>query len=86
MTLRSKLPLYVYQKYFLAKDSFDSILSKIEVIINSTAIIYSIRILIIVVALMMGYIHTPKAKSGVSKSNETEISSKKLDSIIHVLH
>jgi hypothetical protein len=86
MTLRSRLPLQFSQKYFMAKDFLDSILSKIEVIINGRAIIYSIRMLIIVVALMMGYIHTPKNKDGLKRFDKMEYNGKKPDSIINVLN
>ena len=86
MTLRSRLPLQFSQKYFLAKDCLDSILSKIEVIINGTAIIYSIRMLIIVVALMMAYIHTPKNKDGLKRFDKMEYNGKKPDSIMNVLN
>ena len=86
MTLRSKLPLHLSQKYFMVKDTMDAILSTIEVIINGRPIIYSIRILILVVALMMGYIHTPKHKGGLKKYDQIEFHGKKPDSIINVLN
>ena len=73
MTLRSRLPLHIYQKYFQAKDSVETFFGKIEVIADSTAILYSIRVLIVVLALLMGYIHTPKENVEVSNSNQTEI-------------
>lgn len=73
MTLRSKLPLHLYQKYFLAKDSFESLLSKIEVVVGSNAILYSIRILIVLLALLMGYIHTPKNNNDVSNIKKIEV-------------
>jgi len=85
MTLRSKLPFFISQRYFLIKDFIDSILVKIEVVINSRSIIYSIRILIVVVALMMGYIHTPEDQSAFSKFDKMEIDGKKLDTILNVL-
>lgn len=73
MTLRSKLPLHLYQKYFLVKDSFESLLSKIEVVVGSNAILYSIRILIVLLALLMGYIHTPKDNIDVSNIKKIEV-------------
>ena len=86
MTLRSKFPLLLAQKFIIAKNFMDSLLVKIEVIINGRPIIYSIRLLIIVVALMMGYIHTPKNKEGLKKFDQMEYSGKKPDSIISVLN
>ena len=86
MTLRSKLAFFLSQRYFLIKEAFDSLLIKIEVILNSRSIIYSIRILIIVVALMMGYIHTPKDPGAFSKFDKIEINGKKMDTIINVLN
>lgn len=75
MTLRSKLPLYLYQNYFLIKDLIESTFRKLEVITDSNIIIYSVRILIVLLALLMGYIHTPKDKIEVSKANTIEIKS-----------
>lgn len=80
MTFRSKLPLHLYQKYFLIKDSIESLFRKIEVIIDSNAIIYSIRILIVLLAFLMGYLHTPKNNKEVSNTAKTEISVKGLNS------
>lgn len=73
MTLRSRLPLHMYQKYFQVKDSVESFLGKVEVIADSTAIIYSIRVLIVVIALLMGYVHTPKENVEVTNSKQTEL-------------
>lgn len=73
MTLRSRIPLHIYQKYFQAKDSIESFLDKVEVIADSTAILYSIRILIVVIALLMGYVHTPKENVEISNSKQTEL-------------
>lgn len=72
MTLRSRLPLHIYQKYFDVKESIKSFASKIEVITNSNAIIYSIRLLIVLLALLMGYLHTPKDKVDVSSTIKSE--------------
>lgn len=73
MTFRSRLPLHIYQKYFQVKDSVDSFLGKVEVIADSTAILYSIRILIVVIALLMGYVHTPKENVEITNSKQTEL-------------
>jgi hypothetical protein len=73
MTLKSRLPLHIYQKYFQVKDSIESFFDKVEVIADSTAILYSIRILIVVIALLMGYVHTPKDKVEMSNSTQTEL-------------
>lgn len=75
MTLRSRLPLYLYQNYFLIKEFIESSFRKLEVITDSNVIIYSVRILIVLLALLMGYIHTPKANVKVSNVNPIEISS-----------
>ena len=83
MTLRSKLPLHLLQKYFLAKDSMETFLKRLEVITDSNAIIYSIRILIVMLALLMGYIHTPKEK--MKTSDRTEIVSEPMEPIIQSL-
>jgi len=73
MTLKPKLPLHIHQKYFIIKDSFDSFIRKIEVLSDSNVIINSIRILIVVLALLMGYVHTPKKKENVSSVEENEL-------------
>ena len=84
MTLRSKLPLILMQKYFLVKDSLEAFYKKVEVITDSTAIIYSIRILIVMLALLMGYIHTPKENPDANSS--TEIITNRPDSTIKNLN
>jgi hypothetical protein len=48
-------------------------LQKLQVIADSRAIIYSIRILIIVTALLMGYIHTPKKENKISIMQQKEL-------------
>jgi hypothetical protein len=82
MTFRTKFPLHLYQKYFLAKDSFDSFLGKLEVLSDSNVIIYSVRILIVVLALLMGYIHSPKEKDEVSNVKNIELIDKNLEPVI----
>ncbi len=79
MTLRSRLPLHIYQKYFQTKDNLESFYSKLEVIADSTAILYSVRILIVVIALAMGYIHSSKDnnESPTTHKNEITIDSSK---------
>ena len=79
MTLRTKLPLFLYQKFFSAKDALNSIFSKVEVIMDTRAIIYSIRILIVLIALLMGYMHTPANQNEDSNFSKTEISDKRID-------
>lgn len=69
------MPLYLYQNYFLIKDFIESSFRKLEVITDSNVIIYSVRTLIVLLALLMGYIHTPKDKVEVSKVNTIEINS-----------
>ena len=73
MTLRSGLPHNIYRQYFLAKESMNSFLNTLQVLTDSTAIIYSIRILIVLLALLMGYIHTPKKNPEVSSVEKKEI-------------
>ena len=73
MTLKTRLPLHIFQKFFLVKDIFDSFFIKLEAITNSITILYSIRILIVFLALLMGYVHTPKDKTEVSSSRKSEI-------------
>jgi len=75
MTLKSKLPLHIYQAYFQVKDNIELFLSKMEVIADSKAIIYSIRILIVVIALLMGYIHTPKKNTNAPTTQKIELPS-----------
>lgn len=82
MTFRTKFPLHLYQKYFLAKDSFDSFLGKLEVLSDSNIIIYSVRILIVVLALLMGYMHTPKEKKDASNTNNVELIDNSLEPVI----
>jgi hypothetical protein len=82
MTLRSKLPLHLYQKYYLAKDSFDSFLDKLQVVADNNAIVYSIRILIVVLALLLGYVQTPKEGKTFSSMEKNELVSPKTKSII----
>lgn len=53
------------------KGSVESFLSKVEVMADSTTIIYSVRVLIIVIALLMGYAHTPKENMDVTSSKQT---------------
>ena len=73
MTLKTRLPLHIYKMFFSVKDTLDSFIIKLEAITNSNTIIYSIRILIVFLALLMGYIHTPKDKTEVSSSRKSEI-------------
>ena len=77
MTFRSKFPIQLYQKYFSAKDTLEAFLSKLEVISDSTTILYSIRVLIVVLAFLMTYVQTPNEKMDMSNVREIEL----LDSI-----
>jgi len=65
MTLKSSISFYTDQKLFSVKDSFDSFLIKLEVLADNSIIINSIRILIVMFAFLMCYIHTPKNKEGI---------------------
>ena len=55
----------------MIKEFIESFIKKIEVITDSRAIIYSVRILIVLLALFMGYIHTPKKSKEIS-TNQLE--------------
>ena len=68
MAQRSKLPVHFYQKYVMPQKPITLWLSKLEVITDSRKILYSIRILIVLLAFLLGYIHTPTEKSDVSKN------------------
>lgn len=73
MTFNSKLPLHLNELFLQLKHKTASLLNKLEVIADSNAIIYSIRILIIVIALLMGYIHSPKNNTDTPNSQHSEI-------------
>lgn len=74
MTLKSRLPLHYYQKYFSTRDSFDLLLRKIEVLTDSRLIINSIRALIILLALLMGYTHKSNKNDQRLNMKRNEIS------------
>ena len=73
MTFRSRIPLQLFQKYFIIKETISSIFSKLEVVTDSKALIYSVRILIILLALLMGYIHTPSKTDEASKTSQEHV-------------
>ena len=73
MTAQNRIPFSIYQRYFEAKDSLNSFINKIEVITDSNAIIYSIRILIVMIALLMGYIHTSNETPNMATIQQKEI-------------
>lgn len=73
MTAQNRIPLSIHQRYFEAKDSLNSFINKIEVITDSNAIIYSIRLLIVMIALIMGYIHTSNKTSDMATIQQKEI-------------
>lgn len=58
MAIRSKWCSTIGQKALITKDSFDTILPTVEVVTNSKTVIYSVRILIVALALIMGYMQT----------------------------
>ncbi len=86
MTAQNRIPLSIYQRYFEVKDSLNSFINKIEVITDSYAIIYSIRILIVMIALLMGYIHTSKQTSDISGIQKKEIISNHQKAIFKSIH
>ena len=71
MTLGCKRPSRSYANYFSIKDSINSFLIKLEVISDSDLIVNSVRILIVVLALLMGYIHTPNEKKDISSAADS---------------
>lgn len=73
MTAKSRLPLFIYQKYFEIKDHLTTFLRKLEVIANSSVIINVVRLLIVMIALLMGYAHAVKKKEITNRTNKTEI-------------
>ncbi len=85
MALRSKFSIEINQKYFLAKESANSFLDKLQVLTDNNAIVYSIRILIILLALLLGYVQTPHEKESFSSNEKKEVFSPKTKSIIEQL-
>lgn len=71
MTLRTKWSQQIAQKPF-SLDSFDAILPTIEVITNSTLVINSVRVLIVVLALLLGYKHSNQKANNSSNTSTTE--------------
>lgn len=71
MTLRSKWSQQITQKSSITLDSFDAILPAIEVITNSNLVINSIRILIVVLALLLGYKHSSQGANKASDFTNT---------------
>jgi hypothetical protein len=71
MTLRSKWSQQITQKTSITWDSFDAILPTIEVITNSNLVINSIRVLIVVLALLMGYKHSSHEVTKASSAAKT---------------
>jgi len=72
MTFILKLPHYLNRKHHHFVKQLESIYSKVEVITDSSAIVNSVRIMIVMLAFLMGYIHTPGERSEISKNNKTE--------------
>lgn len=73
MTFQNRIPLNIHRMYFDSKDTINTLVAKIEVLTDSTAIIYSIRILIVTIALVMGYIHTSQEKPDATIIQKQEI-------------
>ena len=73
MTFRSRLPLAIYQYFFELKDAIDSFISKLQVVTDSTAIVYSVRILIVILALLLGYVQSPNDNKEVSSMKKIEL-------------
>ena len=86
MTLGSKIPFRIQQNYFLFKDTFDSFLAKLEVLSDSQVIVNSIRILIVGLALLMGYIQTPIEKKDLSSVEDSVAIDKGIKPIIEQIN
>ena len=71
MTLRTKWSQQIAQKPF-SLDSFDAILPTVEVITNSNVVVNSVRVLIVVLALLLGYKHSSQKTTDSSGSTTTE--------------
>ena len=82
MTLRTKWSQQIAQKPF-SLDSFDVILPTLEVITNSSLVVNSVRVLIVVLALLLGYKHSNQKLNQESSTATTEqvehINQNKLD-------
>ncbi len=73
MTIKARLPLFLSQKYLETRDSIGLFINNLEVITKSNTIIHAVRILIVMIALMMGYHHAPKENSDKAALTPTEI-------------
>lgn len=71
MTLRTKWSQQIAQKPF-SLDSFDVILPTLEVITNSSLVVNSVRVLIVVLALLLGYKHSNQKLNQESNTETTE--------------
>lgn len=66
MTLKTRLPHSFQQFFFQFKLNSDIFFAKLRVVTDSTVIIYSVRILVVVLALLMAYIQGPNGKEEVT--------------------
>ena len=82
MTLKTNIPSHIFQTLDSIEESINSFFVKLEVLINSNLIVNTIRILIIVLALLMGYIHTPKEKINLTSSKESTLNDSTIKPII----
>ena len=73
MTLKTNFPSHIFQILDSIAESINSLFEKLEVLLNSNLIVNSIRILIIVLALLMGYIHTRSEKNKLSSAKESTL-------------
>ena len=71
MTLKTKWAQQISTRS-LTLDSFDSILPTLEVITNSNLVINSVRVLIVVLALLLGYKHSNQKENRSGGSAQTE--------------
>ena len=73
MTLKTNFSSHIFQILDSIAKSIDSLFEKLAVIFNSNLIVNSIRILIVVLALIMGYIHAPKEKNDFTSAKESTL-------------
>lgn len=70
MTLKTIIPSHINQILVSIAEFVDSFFIRLEVILDGTIIVHTVRVLIIVLALLMGYIHTPAENNKLSAAKE----------------
>ena len=82
MTFKTNLPSQIFQTLDSIGESIESFFIKLEVLLDGNLIVNTIRILIIAIALLMGYIHTPKEKINLTSSKESTLNDSTIKPII----